>query len=60
MEGKYHQVKRMLAARGKPVRALRRLSVGGLELEESLGPGGFRELDEEDLCKVLHTDCIGK
>lgn len=60
MEGKYHQVKRMLAARGKPVRTLRRLSVGGLELEESLGPGGFRELSEEDLCKVLHTESIGK
>ena len=60
MEGKYHQVKRMLAARGKPVRTLRRLAVGDLELEESLGPGGFRELDKEDLCKVLHTECIGK
>ena len=60
MEGKYHQVKRMLAARGKPVRALRRLAVGGLELDESLGPGGFRELTEEDLCKVLKKDSIGK
>lgn len=53
MEGKYHQVKRMLASRGKPVTELRRLAVGGLELEESLGAGGFRELDENDLCKVL-------
>ena len=60
MEGKYHQVKRMLAAVGKPVLALRRLSVGGLELEESLGPGGFRELDEGDLCKVLSDFAIGK
>ena len=59
-EGKYHQVKRMLAARGKPVRALRRIAVGALELDESLGPGGFRELSEEDLCKVLHTEDIGK
>jgi len=53
MEGKYHQVKRMLASRGKPVVALRRLAVGELHLEEELGPGGFRELDERDLCKVL-------
>ena len=53
MEGKYHQVKRMLAARGKPVTALRRLSVGALELPDSLGPGGLRELGPEDLCKVL-------
>lgn len=60
MEGKYHQVKRMLAARGKPVVALRRLAVGDLELDESLGAGGFRELSEVDLCKVLKTEGIGK
>jgi len=53
MEGKYHQVKRMLASRGKPVLELRRLAVGELELGDSLGPGGFRELTENDLCKVL-------
>ena len=52
-EGKYHQVKRMLAACGKPVVKLRRLSIGALELDESLGSGGFRELDERDLCTVL-------
>lgn len=53
MEGKYHQVKRMLASRGKPVLRLRRLSVGELSLGDELGPGGFRELSGEDLCKVL-------
>lgn len=52
-EGKYHQVKRMLAARGKPVLTLRRVSVGGLLLDESLGPGGFRELTDEDLCTLF-------
>lgn len=60
MEGKYHQVKRMLAARGKPVKHLRRLSVGSLELGESLEPGGIRELGQEDLCKVLKDFAIGK
>ena len=60
MEGKYHQVKRMLASRGKPVVRLRRLSIGQLRLEEELGPGGFRELSEEDLCKVLRDDPLGK
>ena len=60
MEGKYHQVKRMLAARGKPVTKLRRLSVGRLELGDSLEPGGLRELDQEDLCKVLSAFPIGK
>lgn len=52
-EGKYHQVKRMLASRGKPVLRLRRLSIGGLELDPSLGPGGLRQLDEEDLDKIF-------
>ncbi len=60
MEGKYHQVKRMLAACGKPVKHLRRLSVGSLELGESLEPGGIRELGREDLCKVLKDFTIGK
>ncbi len=60
MEGKNHQVKRMLASRGKPVVSLRRLSVGALELEEALGPGGFRELEKNDLCKVLRDFTIGK
>lgn len=52
-EGKYHQVKRMLAARGKPVLRLRRLSVGALELDKMLKPGEFRELSEEELCTVF-------
>ncbi len=52
-EGKYHQVKRMLASRGKPVQKLRRLAVGDLALDETLGPGGLRELDDEDLCKLF-------
>ena len=36
MEGKYHQVRRMLSSRGKPVLKLRRLSIGGLCLDESV------------------------
>lgn len=55
-EGKYHQVKRMLAARGKRVLSLRRLAIGGLTLDETLGPGGFRELTQEDLCKLFRQD----
>ncbi len=53
MEGKYHQVKRMLASRGKPVISLNRLSIGGLELDESLAQGEFREISEIELCRVL-------
>lgn len=54
MEGKYHQVKRMLASRGKPVVKLKRLSIGGLELDESLKPGEFRPLSKNELCSVLN------
>lgn len=44
MEGKYHQVKRMLASRGRPVTALHRLKIGALCLDESLAAGDSREL----------------
>ena len=53
MEGKYHQVKRMFASRGKPVVKLRRLAVGALELDPALAPGGVKELGSEDIAKVL-------
>ena len=43
-EGKFHQVKRMLAARGKPVTYLKRLSMGSLRLDDTLAPGEFRLL----------------
>ena len=47
-EGKYHQVKRMLAARGKPVLFLQRLSMGELALDPALKPGEWRSLTEEE------------
>ena len=53
MEGKYHQVKRMLASRGKPVMALKRLKIGSLELDESLEPGDYRPLTADELCSVM-------
>lgn len=52
-EGKYHQVKRMLASRSKPVIELKRLSIGALELDEKLLPGEFRQLTENELCSVI-------
>ncbi|MCC8075404.1 MAG: 16S rRNA pseudouridine(516) synthase [Clostridiales bacterium] len=51
-EGKFHQVKRMLAARGKPVQYLKRLSMGALTLDEALEPGAWRPLTEEETRKV--------
>ncbi len=47
-EGKYHQVKRMLAARGKPVRYLKRIAFGPLVLDSSLEKGAWRALTEEE------------
>lgn len=47
-EGKFHQVKRMLAARGKPVLYLKRLSMGQLRLDPALAPGAWRMLTEEE------------
>lgn len=43
-EGKYHQIKRMLAARGKPVIYLKRVGFGPLTLDDSLPKGGWRSL----------------
>ncbi len=48
-EGKFHQVKRMFEAVGKEVIYLKRLSMGGLKLDESLAPGEYRELRPEEL-----------
>lgn len=47
-EGKYHQVKRMLAARGKPVRYLKRIAFGPLSLDESLEKGAWRVLTQAE------------
>ena len=51
-EGKYHQVKRMLAARGKPVLELKRLSMGALVLDEGLKPGEWRFLTTEEQAEL--------
>ena len=48
-EGKFHQVKRMFQAVGKPVLYLRRLSMGSLTLDETLPPGQYRPLREEEI-----------
>lgn len=53
MEGKYHQVKRMIAACGATVTQLKRLSIGGLLLDEMLKEGEFRPLTEDELCIVF-------
>ncbi|MDR1888991.1 MAG: pseudouridine synthase [Zoogloeaceae bacterium] len=48
-EGRYHQVKRMLAAVGNRVETLCRVAVGGLDLPADLPEGGWRWLTAADL-----------
>ena len=43
-EGKFHQIKRMLAQRGKPVLYLERVRMGPLGLDPALARGEFRHL----------------
>lgn len=52
-EGKFHQVKRMLASRGLPVQKLKRLSMGPLLLDESLKEGEIRPLSSQEVDALL-------
>ncbi|WP_119965131.1 pseudouridine synthase [Simplicispira lacusdiani] len=54
-EGKYHQVKRMLAAVGNRVEALHRSRIGDLALPADLKPGEWRWLSGQDLQKLQMT-----
>ena len=52
-EGRYHQVRRMFAAVGNHVAALKRISIGGLELPDDLPEGEWRELTAKDLAALF-------
>jgi len=52
-EGKYHQVKRMVAAAGHHVRALQRVQIGKLSLPADLEPGNWQYLNEQELEKLF-------
>ena len=52
-EGKFHQIKRMLRAVNNGVTALKRISFAGLYLDESLKPGEYRELTDQEVA-ALH------
>ncbi|WP_322015543.1 16S rRNA pseudouridine(516) synthase [Paraburkholderia sp. J12] len=49
LEGKYHQVKRMIAAAGNRCEALHRERIGGLTLPADLAPGAWRWLGASEL-----------
>ena len=48
-EEKFHQVKRMLAQRGKPVQYLERVRMGNLTLDPELPRGNYRFLTDEEI-----------
>lgn len=52
-EGKYHQVKRMMGALGKPVLSLKREAIGGLRLDPALAPGAYRSLSQEEIQRIF-------
>ena len=52
-EGKFHQVKRMVAYCGKEVVDLQRLTMGTLVLDENLERGEWRRLTKEELEELL-------
>ncbi len=48
-EGRFHQIKRMLFSVGNEVVYLKRVSMGGLHLDENLKPGEYRLLTGEEM-----------
>ena len=54
-EGKFHQVKRMVAYCGKEVVNLQRLTMGTLVLDENLERGEWRRLTKEELENLLDS-----
>lgn len=52
-EGKYHQVKRMLAAVGNGVVGLHRERIGPLPLDPALAPGEYRALTAEEVAAAV-------
>lgn len=51
-EGKYHQIKRMIAARDNKVLTLKRVKMGGLPLDIDIKEGFCREITQDELVKI--------
>ena len=51
-EGKYHQIKRMVAAAHSHVTSLTRVRFGGIPLDKSLAPGEWRMLTPEEIASL--------
>ncbi|MFZ9648905.1 MAG: 16S rRNA pseudouridine(516) synthase [Fluviibacter sp.] len=54
-QGKYHQVRRMIAAAGNHVNALQRTAIGELVLPNDLAPGEWQWLNAEQMRKAGWT-----
>ncbi len=52
-EGKYHQIKRMFAALGNEVIALKRTQIGNLALDPALKSGECRKLTKEEVAQIM-------
>lgn len=55
-EGKYHQIKRMMQKEGSTVVSLKRISFGGIPLDESLAAGEWRHLTKEEEARLLSPE----
>jgi 16S rRNA pseudouridine516 synthase len=55
-EGRYHQVRRMLAAVGNGVDKLARIQMGALHLTDDLQPGAWRSIEEADIGIELRSN----
>ena len=51
-EGKYHQIKRMVASTDNRVTSLRRISFAGIPLDESLEAGQYRMLTDDEVARL--------
>ncbi len=56
-QGMYHQIKRMAEAAGNKVLYLKRIRIGGLELDENLAPGECREILHKEI-ENIYTDFL--
>ena len=57
-EGKYHQIKRMIASTGNRVTTLERISFAGIALDESLARGEWRYLTESEAQMLEQTNSV--
>lgn len=59
-EGRYHQIKRMFHSVGKNVLYLKRLRMGSLVLDATLGPGEYRRLTEKETEELRQGNAAAK